>query len=132
MAQAVSSVLLLIGALFMFLAALGVLRMPDVFMRMHSSTKSATLGVGCVLLGVALYFDNFTVAVRALAVIVFLFGTAPVAAHMLGRAAYFSGVPLWEGTLSDDLRGCYDSETHILASSSDALAKAAESGTPAP
>jgi len=117
MAAGLSQALMVIGALFMLVAAIGVARMPDVFMRMHSSTKSATLGAGCLLAGAALHFNDLAVAVRALAIVVFLFSTAPVAAHMVGRAAYLSGVPLWEGTLSDDLRGCYDPATHRLASS---------------
>jgi multicomponent Na+:H+ antiporter subunit G len=83
---------------------------------MHSSTKSATLGVGLIMLGVALRFEDFAIVVRALAIIVFMFSTAPVAAHMIGRAAYLSGVPLWEGTLSDEMRDCYDPETHTLSS----------------
>lgn len=116
MAESISLILLLLGAAFMLLAAIGLVRMPDVFMRMHSSTKSATLGVGLIMLGVALRFDDFTISVRALAIVVFLFSTAPVAAHMIGRAAYLSGVPLWEGTLSDEMRGCYDPETHTLSS----------------
>lgn len=116
MAEIISLVLLFLGAVFMLLAAVGLARMPDVLMRLHSSTKSATLGVGLIMLGVALRFDDFTIAVRALAIIVFMFSTAPVAAHMIGRAAYLSGVPLWEGTLSDEMRGCYDLETHTLSS----------------
>ncbi len=116
MAESLSLILLLVGAFFMFVAALGVVRMPDLLMRMHSSTKSATLGAGCALLGAALYFGNFVIAVRATATIVFLFATAPIATHLIGRAAYFSGVPLWEGTLSDDLRGRYDIDTHVLTS----------------
>jgi len=121
MAESISLILMLLGALFMLLAAIGLARMPDLFMRMHSSTKSATLGVGCIMLGAALYFNDFAIAVRALAIVVFLFATAPVAAHMIGRAAYLSGVPLWEGTLSDEMRGRYDAETHILASPTDPL-----------
>lgn len=116
MAEGISPVLLLLGAAFMLLAAIGLLRMPDVFMRLHSSTKSATLGVGLIMLGVVLHFEDFTIGVRALAVVVFMLSTAPVAAHMIGRAAYLSGVPLWEGTLSDEMRGCYDPETHTLSS----------------
>lgn len=116
MAEVLSLILLFLGAVFMLLAAIGLVRMPDVLMRMHSSTKSATLGVGLIMLGVALHFQDFTIGVRALAVIVFMFSTAPVAAHMIGRAAYLSGVPLWEGTLSDEMRNCYDSETHTLSS----------------
>jgi len=111
-----SFVLFLVGMVFMLLAAVGVLRMPDLFTRMHSSTKSATLGVGCVMLGVALYFGDFAIATRAFAVTVFVFLTAPVAAHMLARAAYFCDTPLCTLTLSDDMRGCYDLRTHVLAS----------------
>jgi multicomponent Na+:H+ antiporter subunit G len=47
---------------------------------------------------------------------VFLFMTAPIAAHMLGRAAYSTGVPLWEHTIVDELSGHYDEKTHILSS----------------
>ncbi|MBN2119222.1 MAG: monovalent cation/H(+) antiporter subunit G [Anaerolineales bacterium] len=115
MAESISLFLLLLGAVFMLLAAIGLVRMPDVLMRLHSSTKSATLGVGLIMLGVALFFNDFAIGVRALAIVVFMFFTAPVAAHMIGRAAYLSGVPLWEGTLSDEMRGHYDPKTHALA-----------------
>jgi len=116
MAQNLSAFLMFFGALWMFIAALGVARMPDLFTRMHSSTKSATLGVGLIMLGAAFYFGEFGMTMRAMAIIVFMFLTAPVASHMLGRAAYFAGVPLWEGTLSDALRGHYDRRTHRLIS----------------
>jgi multicomponent Na+:H+ antiporter subunit G len=115
MAESISLILLLLGAAFMLLAAVGLVRMPDVLMRLHSSTKSATLGVGLIMLGVALRFDDFAIGIRALAIVFFMFSTAPVAAHMIGRVAYLSGVPLWEGTLSDEMRGHYDPETHALS-----------------
>lgn len=116
MAQNLSALLIFLGALFMFIAALGVARMPDLFTRMHSSTKSATLGVGLIMFGAALRFGEIGMTMRVVAIIAFIFLTAPVAAHMLGRAAYFAGVPLWEGTLSDALRGHYDRRTHRLIS----------------
>lgn len=116
MAEGISVFLLLLGAVFMLLASIGLLRMPDIYMRMHSSTKSSTLGLGLIMLGVALRFDDFAIAVRALSILVFMLATAPVAAHMIGRAAYISGVPLWEGTLSDEMQGHYDPETHMLSS----------------
>jgi multicomponent Na+:H+ antiporter subunit G len=96
MIEVVCAALLIIGALFLLLAAIGITRMPDLLMRMQTATKASTLGVGCMLLAVAVYFHDFGVAMRALLVIVFFFITAPVAAHMIGRAAYFVGVPLWE------------------------------------
>lgn len=111
-----SELLILIGTFFMFVAALGIVRFPDLFMRLHSNTKSATLGVGCVMLGTAIHFGELRFTVQSLAIVLFLFLTAPVAAHLLGRAAYLSNVPLWEGTLSDELRGRYDQVTHELIS----------------
>lgn len=84
------------GAAFMFLASLGVLRMPDLYTRMSATSKAATLGSGLVMLAAAVYFSEFSITVRVLAIIVFLLLTVPVAAHMIGRAAYFDGVPLWE------------------------------------
>jgi len=113
-AEVIALGLMLVGAVFTFIAAFGVVRLPDLFMRMHANTKSATLGVGFIMLGAAVYFEDVTVTVRALAVILFLLITAPISSHLLARAAYFSGVPLWEKTLSDDLRGHYDLKTHRL------------------
>jgi len=107
-------VLMISGALFMFLAGVGLLRMPDLFLRMSSTSKAGTLGAGLILLGAAIHFDNFGIYTRAIAIIVFLMLTAPVAAHMIGRAAYFDGVPLWKGTVQDDLRGHYRASTHAL------------------
>jgi multicomponent Na+:H+ antiporter subunit G len=116
MAEAVSLLLLLVGAGFTLVAAMGVGRMPDLFTRLHCSTKSATLGVGCMALGAAIYFGEIQIWARALAIVGFLFATTPVAAHMIGRAAYFARVVLWEGTLQDELRDQYDLRTHALAS----------------
>jgi multicomponent Na+:H+ antiporter subunit G len=87
----------------------------DLFMRMHANTKSATLGVGFIILGAAIYFSDVTITTRAVAVILFLLVTAPISSHLLARAAYFSGIPLWNKTLSDDLRGHYDPNTHQLS-----------------
>jgi multicomponent Na+:H+ antiporter subunit G len=104
MTDAISAALIVIGGAFMLLAGVGILRMPDLFMRMQAATKAATLGAGCMLLAVAVHFGELTVVARALLVIAFVVLTAPVAAHMIARAAYSVGTPLWEGTLGDELR----------------------------
>lgn len=104
MSDRVSAVLVVVGALFMLLAGVGVLRLPDVFMRLQAATKAATLGVGCMLLAVAIHFQDLAVATRAMLVTGFVFLTAPVGAHMIARAAYAVGAPLWEGTITDELR----------------------------
>ncbi len=108
--------LMLTGALFMLMGSLGVLRMPDLFLRMSASTKAATLGTSSLLAAVAVHFGEIGAASRAVATIIFLLLTAPVAAHMLGRAGYFVGVKLADATLIDELAGNYNLETHILDS----------------
>jgi multicomponent Na+:H+ antiporter subunit G len=103
--ELLSDVLMLIGAAFLLLAALGVARMPDLFTRMQSASKASTLGIGCVLLALAFHFPGISVNIRVLATISFFFLTAPVTAHLIGRASYFVGVPLWEGSVIDELHG---------------------------
>jgi multicomponent Na+:H+ antiporter subunit G len=96
--------LLLVGTVFILLAAIGLLRMPDVFMRMHAATKMPTLAMGCILLAAAVYFGEPAVLTRALLGIAFFFLTVPVAAHMIGRVAHLTHVPLWSGSVMDELR----------------------------
>jgi multicomponent Na+:H+ antiporter subunit G len=96
--------LLLAGATLMLLAAVGVVRMPDVFSRMQAATKASSLGIGCMMLAVAVYFGDLAITTRVLMIVVFVFLTAPVSAHMIGRAAYRVGVPPWKGTVIDELR----------------------------
>ena len=93
---------ILAGGLFSLAAAVGVLRLPDILIRMHASTKAGTLGCGLILVAVALHFGEGGITARAIAAIVFLILTAPVAAHLIGRAAYRTGVPLWHGMTIDE------------------------------
>jgi len=116
MTEFLTGFLLIGGALLMLVAALGAVRMPDLPTRMHATTKAGALGGGLMVLAVAVYFAEAAVTARALAVVVFIILTAPVAAHIIGRAGYFVGVPLWEGTIRDDLKDRYDPDSHILHS----------------
>ncbi|ANT64655.1 MULTISPECIES: monovalent cation/H(+) antiporter subunit G [Prosthecochloris] len=100
-----SGTLLLLGTFFILLSAIGILKMPDLYTRMSATTKASTLGIGLVLMGTTLYWQDFGIASRAIAIILFLFLTAPVAAHIIGRAAYFGGEPLWDETRIDELKG---------------------------
>jgi multicomponent Na+:H+ antiporter subunit G len=104
--------LILFGALFCALSAFGLIRLPDVYLRSHAATKSATLGVLCVLLGTFFYFMFFLdiISIKLLLGIVFVFITSPVAGHLNGRAAYRSGVPLWEKSVQDDLKIALEQE----------------------
>lgn len=110
----ISSALLLIGASFCLLASFGVLRMPDVYTRMQAATKAGTLGVACIILGVASHFGSLATAAESMLIVAFLFLTAPVASHLIARAAYFVGVPKWKGMEVDEMKACYDDETHEL------------------
>lgn len=116
MSDWIVSILLLAGAAFMLLAAVGILRLPDLPTRMHASTKAGAMGAMFTMAGVAMYFADSVVLTRAIAIIIFILLTAPIAAHVIGRAGYFVGVPLWDGTVKDELRDSYDPETHKLRS----------------
>ena len=87
---------LMIGAAFMLIAALGVLRFPDVLARMHALSKATTFGLGCMLLAVVAKFPTPTVLAKVCFAIVFIFLTIPVAAHLIARASNASGQYLRE------------------------------------
>ena len=97
------AILLGSGTFFTLLAAIGVVRFPDIYMRLSAASKSSTLGTSFILAAVALFYDNAAVSGKVAAIIAFTLLTAPVAAHMLGRAAYFSGEPLWKNSIRDEL-----------------------------
>jgi multicomponent Na+:H+ antiporter subunit G len=116
MQESITIILLVIGALFMLIGGLGVLRFPDLYMRISASTKASTLGAGFALLALAVHFNELGTTMRAIAAIIFLVITGPVAAHLISRAAYSVGIAPWEKTVTDALRGRYDRKTGILES----------------
>lgn len=99
--------LLLAGGFFVFVAGLGILRLPDVLIRMHASTKAGTLGAGLIFIAVAVHFGDTVSVSLAILTVVFLLITAPVAAHTIGRAAYRMRVALWDKTHLDEWKGQY-------------------------
>ena len=99
-----SAVLLLTGVLLAVVAGLGLVRLPDLFSRMHAATKPATLGLALVLLGAALRVRDGGDAATLLLVGAFQFLTAPVAAHMIGRSAYRAGDGAQDDLVVDELR----------------------------
>ncbi len=105
-----------LGTLFILLAAVGILRMPDLYLRISVTTKAATLGIGLILIAAAFHFQELSITTRVLAIILFMLLTAPVGAHMIGRASYFTKIKLWDKSKFDDLKDQYDPETHELSS----------------
>ncbi|MBK5192223.1 MAG: monovalent cation/H(+) antiporter subunit G [Flavobacteriaceae bacterium] len=104
------------GAIFVLLAAVGLIRMPDTYLRISVTTKAATLGIGLLLVAAAVFFKDLSITTKVLAIILFILLTAPVSAHLIGRASYFSGVKLWKDSVLDDLEGKYDKSSHKLKS----------------
>jgi multicomponent K+:H+ antiporter subunit G len=87
-AEVVIAALLIIGALFALVGSWGLARLSDFYLRLHGPSKATTLGVGCVLAGSALYFGlTGTPSLHEALIVVFLFLTAPVSAHLLIKAA---------------------------------------------
>jgi multicomponent Na+:H+ antiporter subunit G len=107
---AVVLVLAALGAFLVLVAGLGILRMPDLLTRMHASSKAATLGGALILLAVAVWFGQAGVWVRVVLIVLFLFATAPVASHMIGRAGYRGGVKLSDDTVIDEYRPTVDED----------------------
>ncbi|HOJ54076.1 MAG: monovalent cation/H(+) antiporter subunit G [Phycisphaerae bacterium] len=116
MREIAASILIVLGTTLMFLASLGILRMPDVFMRLSATAKATTLGVAFTMAGAAVFLNEIGVSSRSAAIVLFICLTTPVAGHMIARAAYNSGAPLWKGTMVDELRGRYDRRHHRLES----------------
>lgn len=102
MTDAITAIMWIAGSAFALLAALGVLRMPDVFTRMQASTKASTLGLGCLLVGAALQLGDLASFIRIVSIGAFTLLTTPVAAHVIARASSVANVPLWDGTVLDE------------------------------
>lgn len=116
MLEYVTGSLLILAALVNLIAAIGILRFPDVYTRMHAASKAGTLGSGLMLVTIAVHSGEVEIASRALAGATFFLLTAPVAAHLLARAAYVAGVEPWKGTEVDHLKGHYtDKEGHLTS-----------------
>lgn len=116
MTDIIVGVLAFLGTIFVFLAAVGMVRMPDTYLRISVTTKAATLGIGLLLIAGAIYSNELAITAKILAIILFLLLTAPVSAHLIGRTSYFSGVKLWKNSVMDDMEGKYDPSSEELKS----------------
>ena len=108
MIEIITALLILAGGIFAFVASVGMLRLPDTIIRMHAATKAGALGSGLIFIALACYYLELSTTLRALAAVFFLLLTAPVAAHLIGRAAYCSRVNLWHKTWIDEFANVCD------------------------
>lgn len=87
----------------MFIASIGIIRLPDLYMRMHAATKAPTLGILLLLSAVCIFFAELSVFIKVTLIIFFLFLTVPIPTQMIVRAAHAMKIPKWEKTFRDDL-----------------------------
>lgn len=108
--EIVVSVFILAGASFALLGSVGMLRLPDFYMRLHAPTKSTTLGTGGTLIGSMIYFSvrDPGISVQEGLVVIFLFTTAPISAYMLSKAALHRRTPCIERTRDVPWRDAQD------------------------
>lgn len=96
MQQIFISIFLLLGAFFLVIAGIGILKMPDLYTRMHGTTKAGSVGVGFILLALCVGIPDFSIISRAAGVLLFIFITAPVGAHLLGKVMLEKGYPIFK------------------------------------
>ena len=108
MTELIGSILILLGAIFLFSAGLGMLRMPDAFTRIQAGTKASTLGNMLVLIGVAFYHPDWSL--KLLIVVYFVLMTNPISSHALSRAAHAIGIPMTPATVTDALRDARETD----------------------
>ncbi len=111
----IGALLTLVGALFLFLAALGLVRMPDFYNRVQTGTKASTLGVILSLTGLGLHHPEWLPKIWLVALFVVI--TNPLSSHALARAVHRAGLPLAKGSIRDALRDEYGLESPALVES---------------
>jgi multicomponent Na+:H+ antiporter subunit G len=102
--EIISAVLIIIGVMFMLISTIGLLRFPDFYIRMSAITKGATLGLGFILSGMGIYFNEPDMFLKVVLIICFTFITSPVAAHVIGRTAVRNKIPFWERTNLEEFK----------------------------
>ncbi len=99
-----SVILIIAGSIFMLIASIGMIRFPDFYIRNSASTKAVVLGVLLILLGVGVHYNDTLVFIEIFGILLFIFLIAPLAAHIVTRAAVITKVAFWEKTNLEELR----------------------------
>lgn len=120
----------LCGIFFMFVGAVGIVRFPDAYNRLHAASKCSTLGVMGLALAAIFHVGALAVTTKALMTILFALVAAPVGSHMLAKAAHLDGLKPWERQLSDEL--AQDKERQAGRSPGNAPRGMAPSSSPRP
>lgn len=99
----VAAILVFAGSAVTLVAALGVLRLPDFFMRMHAATKAGVVGPSLILAAAGFFEPSIATWITILFTILFLLTTTPISGHLIARAGFIGGVGLWGKTIRNDL-----------------------------
>lgn len=102
-ANILAGIFVIAGTGFVLIAAIGLLRFPDFYTRIHAAAKAGTVGSALTLVALAIVSNEMAEVLRAIAAIFFFFLTAPLSAHLLGKAAHSAGYQLWEGSVRDEM-----------------------------
>lgn len=100
--EVVSSIFLFTGSVFMLISALGIVRLPDLYTRMHAATKASSLGIMLILASLCIYFFTWVLLMKAILSVVFIFATVPVASHLLAGTGHMLNVKKWKNTVADE------------------------------
>jgi multicomponent K+:H+ antiporter subunit G len=102
--EAIVSALILVGAVFTLIGSLGLLRMPDFFMRLHGPSKATTIGIGSLLIASALFmsYRGGGLSLHEFMISLFIAITSPVGSHLLAKAARHRRLPGSEGWIEPD------------------------------
>jgi multicomponent Na+:H+ antiporter subunit G len=102
MIEVISSILLLLGAVLLLIASIGVLRLPDLYTRMQAATKSSAMGLMLILTALCVYYFNLILLVKSILILIFIFATFPIASHMISGVGHMLNIKKWEKTVMDD------------------------------
>ena len=102
-ATIIASLLIIAGSAFAAVAALGLLRLPDLYTRMHAASKAGSVGSAMMLIALAFMSTDLAEILRAIAAVAFFLLTAPIGAHLLAKAAYSVGYGLWPQSVLDEM-----------------------------
>lgn len=103
MTETISAILLITGSIFTLIAAIGIIRFPDIYMRKSASAKASTFGVSLIALSIILVNFSIIVAIKVLAILFLLFLTIPIGSQVLARASIKMKIKFWDKTKINQL-----------------------------
>ena len=109
-AEIISSFFILGGVIFIVISSIGILRLPDFYIRISVITKAITLGITLILIGIGIYFNDLVIASKVITIITFMMITSPLSAHIIARAATKNKVAFWKKTILKDFQPYLDKQ----------------------